>query len=197
MVFYILYLVLFFIYFILYWLLPFFIRSPLFLFGPLFFIWHPPFYLVIKDQFIFICHPFAPAPAAAAAPTASSPRPRFSVVVDYSYLQKNVLELWKYAKHTINMLLLLLWYTPWYMIYFKHAPVFLSPYYPSLHLLCYSGYPSVTPQKKTTSFYPLRIQFIHFKKVLYCIMWRLSRYIDNVRKNKKVQCQRYGLTMYF
>ena len=84
MVFYILYLVLFFIYFILYWLLPFFIRSPLFLFGPLFFIWHPPFYLVIKDQFIFICHPFAPAPtataSAAAALTASSrPRPRFSI----------------------------------------------------------------------------------------------------------------------
>ena len=54
-----------FIYFILYWLYP------LILFGLPLFIWHPPlvspFYLVIKDQFIFICHPFAPAPAPAAA----------------------------------------------------------------------------------------------------------------------------------
>jgi hypothetical protein len=37
--------------------------SPFFI-CPLIFIWHPPFYLVIKDQFIFICHPFAPAPTA-------------------------------------------------------------------------------------------------------------------------------------
>lgn len=62
---------------------PLFIRSSPFLFGPLIlfglplFIWHPPlvspFYLVIKDQFIFICHPFAPATA---APLLPSSRPR-------------------------------------------------------------------------------------------------------------------------
>jgi hypothetical protein len=76
MVFYILYLVLFFIYFILYWLLPFFIRSSPFLFGPLFYSVSP-FYSVNKDQIIFIYHPFATASASAPspAPTASS-RPR-------------------------------------------------------------------------------------------------------------------------
>lgn len=81
------------------------------------------------------------------------------------------------------LLLLLLWYTPWYMIYLNTHLFFYSP------IIRPSSY--YTPQKKTTSFYPLRIQFIHFKKVLCC--WRLSRYIDkdNVRKNKKVQCQRY------
>jgi hypothetical protein len=54
-----------FIYFILYWLYP-----PFYSVFP-FFIWHPPlvspFYSVIKDQFILICHPFAPATAPAAA----------------------------------------------------------------------------------------------------------------------------------
>jgi len=50
----------FFIYFILYWLPPLFIRS-----SPLaspFFIWS------VKTNYIFICHPFAPATAAATAP---------------------------------------------------------------------------------------------------------------------------------
>ena len=51
---------------------PPFIRSPPFLFGP-FFILASPFYWVIKDKFIFICHPFAPALTAPI--TASSPRP--------------------------------------------------------------------------------------------------------------------------
>jgi hypothetical protein len=59
------------------------------------------------------------------------------------------------------------------MIYdiFKHAPVFLSPYYPSLHLLCYSGYPSVTPRKKNNIFLSTSHSVYPFQKsvVLYYV----------------------------
>jgi len=51
----------------------FYIGLPLFI-CPLFILFLvSPFYSVIKDQFIFICHPFAPATATA---TAASSRPR-------------------------------------------------------------------------------------------------------------------------
>lgn len=135
MVFYILYLVLFFIYFILYWLLPFFIRSPLFLFGPLFFIWHPPFYLVIKDQFIFICHPFAPAPTAILLLLLLLLLLQVVLVLGFrsivvcSYLQ-NVLEIIKMCKTHYKC-----HYTT--MIY---APVFMLPIIPSVISLKKNNY---------------------------------------------------------
>jgi hypothetical protein len=83
---------------------PLFYSVSPFLFGPLIFIWHPPFYLVIKDQFIFICHPFAPATAILLLQVVLVLG--FRSIVVCSYLQ-NVLELLKCAKHTINATILL------------------------------------------------------------------------------------------
>lgn len=124
------------------WHPPFYSVFPFYL-APLFYSVSP-FYSVIKDQFIFICHPFAPAATATAAPTltASSrprPRPRPRLSIDRRlFVPAKCVRIKKLCKTHYKC-----YYTT--MIY---APVFYTPHY------CTSSYPS---KKKTTIFYPLRI----------------------------------------
>lgn len=109
---------------------PFYSVFPFYL-APLFYSVSP-FYSVIKDQFIFICHPFAPAATATAAPTltASSrprprPRPRFSIDRRL-FVPAKCVRIKKLCKTHYKC-----YYTT--MIY---APVFYTPHY------CPSSYPS-------------------------------------------------------
>jgi len=75
------------------------------------------------------------------------------------------------------LLLLCIMYDNICMIYFKHAPVFLFPYYPT----SYDVIP-VIPLKKNNYFLSTSHLVIHFKKVLYYVT---TVYVDNVRKKKK------------
>ena len=118
------------------------LASP-FLFDPLFFFYfrHPPFIQSVKTKLIFILSSIRSCSCSCSYCFKSSSSSSSSSVFDCSYLQ-NVLELRNYAKHTINATTT--------MIVLNTHLLLCPPIIPS-------DIPSVTPRKKTTIFYPLRI----------------------------------------
>ena len=158
----------------------FYIGYPPILFGLPFFIWprwSPPFIQSIKTKINFYLSSIR---SCSCCYCSASSRPRESSSVDCSYLQ-NVLELLKYAKHTINATTT--------MIYLNtHAPVFMPSYY-------LSSYPS----KKNNYFLSTSHLVYPFQKSVVLTSASVYYVDNNAMSEKRIKIQRlwYGLTCTF